>query len=100
MDFNAIDSELWSVVTAGVPTGAAVTGENDRIKLTGRGHLNTAHEFDPHDAPIMITGTELSSGWSRPRMAATTSKRSAMTAPRGTSRRLRAMSSVIVTPSP
>lgn len=48
---NLLDLTKWSVVTAGVPAGAAVAEQNQRIQITGRGHLNTVQPFNPAAQP-------------------------------------------------
>ena len=60
---NSIDASKWSVVTAGIPLAfgaASVTETGQRIRLQGRGHLNSAQNFAPGSPGVgglKITGT-------------------------------------------
>ncbi len=47
-DDNSLDASLWNAVTAGIPQNPKSINEQDqRIRVEGRAHLNTAQEFDP-----------------------------------------------------
>lgn len=58
---NSIDPAKWNVVLSGIPQNPkSVTETGGQMRLEGRGHLNTAQQFDPLDPGVgglKITGT-------------------------------------------
>ena len=58
---NVIDTSKWDVVLSGIPQNPkSVTETGGRMRLQGRGHLNTVQQFDPVDPAVgglRITGT-------------------------------------------